>query len=574
MKKIANHFENNQISKELENFAEVLELEGGNKFKSIAYQKASEQIKNLSQSVESVYESDGLEGLEKIEGVGASIAEKIEQLFTDGKIRELEKLKKQFPPNEVRYLDIPGIGPKTAKYLYENVKARNIKELKVKLEKYGEKYFKPKTLKKILLGIDIYDQFEQRMLLNEADEIAREIIIYLQDKTSASNITAVGSLRRKKETIGDIDIVASSDDPKDIIDVFTKYGYFDRVINRGETKCTVIHRTGCQVDLEILPREKFGSLLLHFTGSKNHNIALRNLALEKNMSLSEHGIKTQNKLLTFESEDEVYKKLGLQYIEPELREDQGEIEAARKHSLPDLIKLNDIRGDLHLHSNWSDGTSSIEEIVKEAISIGYEYIAISDHTVSLRIAGGMNEDRFIERKKEIERLREKFKNIKILDSCEANIMEDGTLDLPDDFLKSFDIVTASVHSVFSMSEKKMTERFLSAIRNPRLNIISHPTGRIINRRPGYSADWKKIFTQCEKKKVSLEINSFPDRLDLNDKMVMEALKHNVRLVINTDSHKKEHLKFMTYGVSVARRGWAKKINILNTRSYNQLIKEL
>lgn len=292
------------------------------------------------------------------------------------------------------------------------------------------------------------------------------------------------------------------------------------------------------------------------------------------MSLSEHGIKTKNKLITFTNENEVYRKLGLQFIEPELRENQGEIEAAQKHSLPDLVKLSDIKGDLHLHSNWSDGTSSIEEIVKEAISIGYEYVAISDHTVSLRIAGGLNEDRFIQRKKEIESLRKKYTNIKILDSCEANIMEGGSLDLPDDFLKSFDVVTASVHTAFSMSKSKMTERFLTAIRNPRLNIISHPTGRIINRRPGYGADWKKIFLQCKKNKVSLEINSFPDRLDLNDKMVIEALKHNVRLVINTDSHKKDHLKYMKYGVAVARRGWAKKVNILNTRSYDQLIKEL
>lgn len=271
MKKIAKHFENIQISKELENFSEVLQLKGEDKFKSIAYQKASEQIKNFPQSVEAVYKLDGLKGLEKIEGVGASIAEKIEQLFKDGKIKELEKLKKQFPPNEVRYLEIPGVGPKTAKYLYENVRARNIKELKLMLEKYGEKYFKPKTLKKILLGIDIYDQFEHRMLLNEADQIASEIIKYLKDKTSATNITAVGSLRRKKETIGDIDLVASSNKANDVIAVFSKYSYFDRVISRGETKCTVVHRTGCQVDLEILPKEKFGSLLLHFTGSKNHN---------------------------------------------------------------------------------------------------------------------------------------------------------------------------------------------------------------------------------------------------------------------------------------------------------------
>jgi DNA polymerase (family 10) len=413
------------------------------------------------------------------------------------------------------------------------------------------------------------------MLLAEAKPYVDGIITYLEKSDLMEKVTAVGSFRRFKETVGDIDLVATSSAPPRAIEYFVKYPEFTKIITSGETKSTAIHSSGIQVDLEILPEREFGSLLQHFTGSKEHNIALRTYAQEHGFSISEHGIKKKSgKLILCPKEEDVYKTLKMDYIEPELREDRGEIEAALKHQLPKLVELKDIQGDLHMHSNWSDGSNSIEEMAQKGKELKYEYIAISDHTISLAVAGGLDAKGFLKREKELKKVDQKFTSLKILNSCEVNIKPDGTLDLPEESLRHLDIVTASVHSSFNQSKEMMTKRLIRAIENPNVDIIGHPSGRIINRREGYQVDWPEIFKACAANKVALEINAFPDRLDLVDSLVQEAKKFGVKFTICTDAHNVSQMDNMIYGVSVARRGWAEPKDIISTYSLAELNKWL
>ena len=557
---------NKEIANEFFLFSEILELKSGDRFKINAYQKAAQAIASIGISVHEMYRSGGIKEVEKIDGVGLGIASKIEEFIKDGKIKDLEILKKKFPAPEIEFLKIPGVGPKTARVLYEKLGAKNISELGTMLSQNGHKYFHEKSLKNIIRGTEIYKNMGNRMLLNEASDISELIISYLKDVTSATNITAVGSLRRRVETVGDIDIIASSKTPDNIIKKFVEFDQFTQIIAQGETKASAIFEGDVQVDLEILPKGKFGSLLVHFTGSKLHNIALRSYALKKGLSSSEHGIKhiKSKKIETFSNESGFYKRLGLEYIEPELREDRGEISASLEHKLPDLVEQKDIKGDLHIHSNYSDGTASIEQIVIKAIELNYQYVAISDHTVGLGIANGLSSKRFKERQKEIEKIRKKYSKIKILSSCEVNIKPDGRLDMPDDIMAVFDIVNASVHSSLSQDKDAITDRIITAIENKFVNIIGHPTGRILNERNGYEADWEAIFNACVKNNVALEINAYPDRLDLPDSLVFDARKAGVKFVISTDAHSLDQMNYMNFGVSVARRGWCEKSDILNS----------
>ncbi|MDH4358765.1 MAG: DNA polymerase/3'-5' exonuclease PolX [Candidatus Berkelbacteria bacterium] len=565
---------NSEFAKIFEEFSEILELKDANRFRIAAYQKASQTAKSLGEPIEQIYERGGAKELDNIPGIGKGIAQKIEEYIKTGRVKELEGLRKSLPRQEVEYMRVPGIGPKTATKLHKEFRAKDLADLKSRLEKSGSKYFKEKTLANILRGIEVYKGMGGRMLLVEAREIAREAVEYLEKSRLASKVTPVGSLRRFKETVGDIDIVAIAPDPKKAIEYFSKFPGAKEVISKGEAKGTIIHRLGAQVDFEIMPEESFGSLLQHFTGSKEHNIHLRTYAQEHGMSVSEHGIKKGKKLIRCRTEEEVYGTLGMKYIEPELREDRGEIEAALNDKLPELIEMKDIKGDFHVHSNWSDGNAKIEDLARKAVELGHKFLAISDHTVTLGIARGLDSKRFNQRRREIESVRKKYRGLNLFDSCEVNIGSDGSLDLPDEAMKYFDVVTASIHSGFNQSKEQITKRMIRAMENAYVDVIGHPTGRLINRREGYSADWEQVFKTAAQENVALEINASPDRLDLPDGLVLKAKKMGVRFAISTDSHSLEQLSFLPFGISVARRGWCEKKDIVNALELEELIKWL
>lgn len=569
---------NREITDVLGRIAKILELEGkeSDRFRIVAYERAAQSIGSHGEDLADIYERQGLKGLQNIEGVGLSIAQKIEELFKTGKLKYFEQIQKKVPHAEVDFMKIPGIGPKTAILLSEKLKAKDIEELEKKLKTpEALEFFKEKTRSNILRGIEILKGFEGRMLLVEALPIAEKYLTHLKKTPGVLRTDMVGSLRRMKETVGDIDIVASATDPQKAVKSFTSIPLIKQVLAAGENKAAAIDRSGIRVDLEILPRERYGSLIQHLTGSKEHNVSLRTFANSIGKSLSEHGVKTgkgtKAKLKTFQKEEDFYKGLGMDFIPPELREDRGEIEAARAHRLPKLIELEDIKGDLQVHSKYSDGNATIEEIAKAAQKMGYEYIAITDHSVGLGVAGGLDKKGFARRTEEIKKVQKKFKNLKILNGCEVNIRSDATLDLDDETLKSFDIVIAAIHSSFFQSEEKMTERLLSAIHHPSVHIIAHPSGRLIGEREPYQVDWEKIFQEAHRFKTILEINAYPNRLDLNDSLVFKARKLGVKFVISTDAHSPQQLELIRFGVATARRGWAEKKDILNTLGLKELL---
>ncbi len=521
---------NKEISQKINEIGEMLEVLDANSFKISAYQGAARMIEMTSESLGDIYEKDGLKGLENIKGIGESIAEKIEELIKTGKIKYHQQLLKKVPEPILKFSSIPGVGPKTAKKLYETYKVKDIKDLKRALKSdKDEKDFKEKTRQNILQGIEIEKKIGDRMLLSFAEPIAQEIVETLKNYPEVKSADVVGSLRRMKETVGDIDIVAALQDRKSeirnpksetnsnnqksndqnnkrLIDRFVKEDFVAKIVNQGDTKATIINKNNVQIDLEILAKKEYGSLLQHFTGSKDHNIALRTWAEEHGFSISEHGIKkvtsnkrqVTNKIIKCSKEEEVYKTLGMDTPVPELRENRGEIEAALKHQLPKLVKLSDIKGDLHMHSTYSDGLSSIEEMAKYCKKLGYDYMAITDHPSTLGITQGLKEKDIDKYVKEIRRVSKKV-GIEIFAGIEANIKPNGDIDLSDRTLKKFDIVLAAIHTSFRQDKETTTKRLIKAIQNPYVKIIAHPTGRLINRRPGVDADWEEIFKVCVSK---------------------------------------------------------------------------
>jgi len=562
-----------EIGQTFYQIAKILELGNpADRFRIIAYERAAQTIENYAEEMKDVYRKGGIKALNDIPDVGGSIAEKIEELLKTGKLKYLDEIKKDVPVSEVEFLKIPGVGPKTAIKITKELKAKNIDDLEKKLKSgKGDELFKAKTATNILRGIQIMKRMTGRMLITEALPLAEEIVTYLKKVKGVEKIDYVGSLRRMKETIGDIDIIAASSNPRKLIEEFIKFPGISQVLTKGETKSTVIHNQKTQIDLEILPADEYGSLLQHFTGSKEHNVAMRTYAQTKNMSFSEHGFKFDGKLHKLTTEKEVYNFLGMDFIEPELRENTGEIEAALKHKLPKLVELTDIKSDLHVHSNWSDGAMTISEIVRAAEKLGYEYIVISDHTVGLGIANGLDEKRLELRQKEIEKVQKIHPKIKILSSVEVNIKADGDLDIKDWMLEKLDIVTASVHTSFFQDKETMTNRLIKAINHPHVDIIGHPSGHIIGQREPYEVDWSQVFRACKETGTVLEISAFPNRLDLKDSLCREAKSYGVKFAISTDSHQAGHLELMRFGVAVARRGWLEKEDIVNSRDVNSLI---
>ena len=552
--------------------ADLLDLKGEIFFKTRAYRMAAQTIEVYDEDIELVSKENRLQG---IPGIGEALAKKITEIVNTGRLEYFEKLKKEIPVDLLDMLNISGLGPKKVAALYKNLNIRTIEELKKactegklrNLEGFGEI-----TERNILRGIKLMQKTSGRALLNLAFEDGNSYIKYLKKNNKIQRLSIAGSLRRMKETIGDLDIIASSDEPDEVMDYFTKYNNVQQVLLKGSTKTSVLLNDSLQVDLRVVKDESYGAALQYFTGSKEHNVKMRSIAIKKGYKLNEYGLfnKETDKYIVGKNEGDVYGKLGLSYIEPELRENRGEIEAASKNSLPKLIGYNDIRGDLHVHSVWSDGFETIETIAKYCKKIGYEYVGITDHSQSLKIARGLSEDQVLKKINEIEKINKKIKDFKILKGTECDIKEDGSLDYSEKILKKFDYVCAGIHTMFKMKSDILTKRIVKAIENKYVTFIAHPTCRLIRTREPFVLDMENIYEKAKENNTYLEINSFPDRLDLNDMHSKTAKERGVKFVIGTDAHILNQLSFIKYGIATARRGWLSKKDILNTHDLKEL----
>ncbi|MBI4993609.1 DNA polymerase/3'-5' exonuclease PolX [Candidatus Wolfebacteria bacterium] len=574
---------NRELAKIFRNMAFYLEMEGVS-FKPQAYEKAADVIESLSQDIENVYKSGGLKSLEELSGIGKNIAAHIEEYIKTGKIKNYSDFKKKIPVDIDELSQVEGLGPRKIKALYSELKIKNLIDLE-KAAKLGKirnlPQFGLKSEINILESLEFLKKSRGRFLLAEILPVADKIIDNLKNlkeiRRDVLEISFAGSLRRRKETIGDADILIAAANPaasRKIIGSFLKFPGIAKIWGKGETKISARMEDGFDIDIRILAQESFGAGLQYFTGSKEHNIVLRKAAIGKGLKLNEYGLFKGNKMIAGKTEKEIYQALGMDYIEPELRENSGEIEAALIGELPKLINNKDILGDLHIHSNWNGGENSIEELAKEAMGMGYQYIGISDHTKFLKIENGLDEKQLEKRNKEIDRLNSGFKiqdsGFRILRGCEANIMPDGSIDIKDSVLKKLDYAIAGIHHQMKMNENEVTERIIKAMKNKNVDIISHPTGRILKAREAYEIDFDKILEAAKKTGTILEINAYPSRLDLNDINIKKAKQMGVKMIINSDAHEKSQMRFIEYGVFQARRGWAEKKDIVNCWQIDKL----
>ena len=560
---------NKELARIFERWADILEFIGDSPYRVRAYRNAARLINDLSEDIELLAKEGKLTSLP---GIGQRLQSKILEFLRSGRIEEFEELKRQVPDTIFTLLDIPGVGPKTVKLLYDKLGIRSLEDLKRAIEK-GELLKLPgfgiKKVEKIRKGIELLEKSSGRILLGVAVFIADRIVESLKEHSAVEAISVCGSTRRMKETVGDIDILASGKNSLEIIEAFVNLPNVKEVLWKGTKKASVIVEEGEQVDLRVIEPESYGAALQYFTGSKAHNIHLRTLAIKKGYKLNEYGLFEGEKKIAGRYEEEIYTSLGMDCPPPEMREDTGEIEAALNHSLPKLVDYRDIKGDLHVHSNWSDGASSIEELAERALKMGYRYIAITDHSKSLKVAGGLSEEELFKRNEEIDRLNEKFKGkIRILKGAEVDILPDGRLDYSDEVLSQLDFVVAAIHSRFSHDN---TERILKAMENPYVNVIAHPTGRIIGQREGYPLDLEAVFKKAKETGTALEVNAYYNRLDLKDSLCRLAVKNGVYLSISTDSHHADHLWMMKLGVGTARRGWVEKRSVINAFSLRELL---
>lgn len=556
----------------LEEIGDLLDLQGENPFKVRAYRRAARTIELLPEDIEAVWRRGELG---KVEGIGKALEEKIDEWLSTGVMTYHAELKAQLPPGLRELTRVPGVGPKLAQRLYRELGIRNLDELEAACREQRLRHLKglgPRTEENILRGIERLRRQMERFPLGLALPVAQQLVRALAALPVVQRVALAGSLRRGRETVGDVDIVASSPDPEPVMEAFVRTPGVEQVLARGDTKASIVLRTGLQVDLRVVRDDQFAAALHHFTGSKEHNVLLRELAQTKGLKISEYGIVRvdDDEVLAVATEADVFAAVGLPYIPPELREDGSEIAAAREGRLPELITVGDMKGDLHVHSDWSDGLDTIEAMALAARERGYEYIAITDHSPSLSVARGLDPARLEEQLREIDRLNRQLAGIRILSGCEVDILRDGTLDLPDELLARLDVVVASVHSAMGLDEREMTDRIVAAMRNPHVDIIGHPTGRILGRREPYAVDMERIIQVAAETGTCLEINASPDRLDLNDVYARWAHARGVMIVVNTDAHSTEGLDQMGYGVTVARRAWLGKADVLNCLPWPEL----
>lgn len=570
---------NLDIARIFNEIADILEVKGENPFKISAYRKAALTIETLTQDMKAIAERGGVEELKKIPGIGEGIAKKIVEIAETGDCKRHIELRREVPAELLELLAIPRVGPRTIAKLHQELGITNIEELEKaakahKLE--GLPGFGTKVEENILKGIEQYRSYQGRALLSKALPYARLIVNELKKLDAVEQILIAGSLRRMRETIGDIDILVVSKQPEDVMDAFTSLEDVEDVIAKGETKSSVIIK-GINADLRVVDAVSFGAAAHYFTGSKHHNIRIRELGVKRGLKINEYGIFRGDERIGGEHEEDVFASVGLAYIPPELREDRGEIEAAKENRIPKLIELSDLKGDLHVHTNWSDGKSSIDEMADAAISLGYEYIAVADHSPAVGIAGGLNEAKITQRQEEIERTNERLEDagvkFRVLSAVEVDIKSDFSMDFSDEILESLDLVVGAVHTKFSQDRETMTKRIVTAMENPNVDIIAHPTGRLLRKRDPYEVDMERLMAAAKDTGTILELNSFPERLDLNDIHCKMAKDYGVLIAISTDAHDAMQMgAVIKYGVATARRGWLEPEDVVNTRELEEVLK--
>lgn len=565
---------NDEVAAILYEIADLLEMSEEDRFRPISYRRAARSVEALAEGVEDLARRGRLR---EIPGVGEAISEKIQKYLTEGKLDYLEELRRRFPPGLMEIMRIPGVGPKTARQLFTDLGVKTVAELRVAAEQ-GRlrklKGFKEKTEQNILKGIGVVESARGRHLLGIVLPIAEQIVAHIRGHAAVEHAAYGGSVRRMRESVGDCDVLVTTTDPGAATKAFLSFPMVREVLMSGDTKSTVIVSVGgerLQADLRVLEPRSWGAGLQYFTGNKDHNIKLRTMAQKKGLKLNEYGIFQGDEQVAGATEADVYRTLGLSYIEPEMREDTGEIEAAQKGELPTLVTLEDIRGDLHAHTNLTDGANTLEEMAAAAASRGYEYLGISDHSPFLRVANGLSEENLRIHVAHIREFNRQSKGIKLLAGSEVDILSDGTLDYPDSVLKDLDYVIASVHSNMKMPEKEMTARVLRAMDNEHMDIYAHPTARKIGQREPIQLSMEKLVDAAAQTGTVLEINAYPDRMDLNGPHAKLAKDHGAKLIVNTDSHATEQLWFMRLGVGSARRGWLEKRDVVNALPFEDIL---
>lgn len=555
--------------------ADLLEIESANPFRIRAYRNAARLLQGMGQET-SAYLKQGKD-LTELPGIGKDLAAKIQEILDTGTCQALEKLRKQTPAGLTDLLHIPGLGPKRVHALYHELDVHTPEQL-LRAAKDGRVRALPgfgaKTEQSIIADIEAHVQQKQRIKLVTAAQYAVPLVTYLKKVHGVEEVVVAGSYRRRKETVGDLDILVSAAKSDKVMQAFVSYDEVRDVLAKGTTRSTVLLRSGLQVDLRVVGKESFGAALYYFTGSKAHNIAVRRRAQQRKLKINEYGVYKGDKQIAGATEESVFKSIGLPWIPPELRENTGEIEAAEKNQLPKLVELKDLRGDLHAHSKATDGHNTIKEMAQAAREFGFEYLAITEHSRHLTVAHGLDEKRLLKQLEEIDKLNEKLQGITLLKGIELDILEDGQLDLPDKVLAKLDLVVGAVHSKFHLSRAKQTERILRAMDHPHFTILAHPTGRLLETRDAYDVDMPRIIRHARERGCYLELNAQPDRLDLLDTYCHMAKAEGVLISVNSDAHSVNDFDNLEYGIGQARRGWLEKEDILNTRSFSQLRKLL
>lgn len=567
---------NNDIADIFNKIADMLDIKGDNPFRIRAYRNAARTIGGLSKNAADMVEQ-GVD-LSQIPGIGKDLAGKIKTIVETGSLPLLKELEKKTPSELSELMKIQGMGPKKVKALYKELGITSKKELKEAAEQkkirelpgFGEKT--EQSIIEELKRTEKTKEGKERIKISAAEQIAEPLFLYLKKVEGVKKMEIAGSYRRRKETVGDLDILATCKKGSKAMERFVKYEDVEKVLSKGKTRSSVVLRSGFQVDFRVVPQVSYGAALHYFTGSKEHNISIRKMGVKKKLKINEYGVFKGEKRIAGKTEEKVYKQVDLPYIEPELRENRGEIEAAKKGELPQLIKVEDIRGDLHTHTKSTDGHYSLKDMAEGAKKKGYEYFAVTDHSKHVTVAKGLNAKRLAQQIEEIDRLNQKIKGILILKSIEVDILEDGSLDLPDDILKELDLVIASVHYKFNLSRKKQTQRIIKAMDNSHVNIFCHPTGRLINERKPYEVNIEQLLEAAKESGCFLELNAHPDRLDLDDAHCKLAKDMGIKVAISTDAHSIDDLDLMRFGIDQARRGWLEPEDVLNTRNWKDLKK--
>lgn len=568
---------NQEIAGLLRGIAEYLAMENI-PWKPQAYEKAALSVEESDRELAEMYAEGGIKALKTLSGVGQSIAEGIEEILKTGRSSQYEELRKEAPVDVAALSRVEGLGPKSIRKLYEELRIRNLNDLE-KAAKAGKirklRGFGEKAEEKMLKGIEFARGAGERFMWSAAEPIVLSLLKRIEDFPGVEKAIAAGSFRRRKETVGDCDILVAAKNSAEIMEKFVRLPGVARVLAEGETKSSVRLGAGLQVDLRVVPSASYGAALNYFTGSKEHNVALRQLAIKHGWKLNEYGLFKGAKAIAGKTEEELYKKLGLTYIEPELRENTGEIQASAEGKLPEIIDYGGIRGDLQVQTDWTDGSDSIEAMAKAASEAGLQYIAITDHTKRLAMTGGLDEKKLLQQMAEIDRVNKKLKGrITVLKGSECDILKDGTLDIEDKVLEKLDVVGVSVHSHFNLPKEEQTARVVRAIRNRNADILFHPTGRLIGRRAAIELDMDEVVKAAKETGTVLEVNSYPDRLDLKDDHVRKAVEAGVKVSIDSDAHSPEHFRLLKHGIAQARRGWAEKKDVINAWPAEKMLKFL